>query len=325
MNFFSHTTRVDAFFYWQSSLKLTQDYHQFLSRYKGYLGSIQGNLEDLQESLILLMRYIQKEKYKENFLINRIEELQEEFKSVVNLLEKEVLFSKENYKKVRKRLKKEFKPLTFSKIYKIGLSSGSEINEFISTDHQVLWVSFSTKSYGVSSELIKFIEEYLGKDTLDYQDFIETLFNLHENLKTEMAKNYEIEASIIHINLKTLEVKGNIWGDYYFLSTNKKNILFPKNIPFEREFIEKSYFNVKIERDEKILLLSPGLVKNYKQLKSEDQLVKFVQAHLENAKEDILDEILIEIKSSLDDDFFDYDSYITYLEVSPNAILDISN
>ncbi len=307
-------SRIDLFLSWGNQV----DFSEFtLKADNRYLGTWNGEDKNSFQQVFGLYRFLKNQKLKESFFTGKIEDLSKELRSIVSLLEKEVYYSRDRYKKVRKKLEKHIGNLKFSSIYKVGLNSGSEINEIFEKDGKTYWVSFSTSTYAASADFIRELENFLNTDS-SFDDFTGKVLDLVEKNHFDASN---LKTFLLEIEQGSLNSRGYLWGDYYFLSNNKKNIHFPKLIPLEKEFLDKAQIQMSLERGEKVLLVSPGVLKNFDHVRDQDSLVRFCLSHIENGKNDLLDELMIELKMKFNDDFFENDSFLTYMEVSSNAIL----
>ncbi len=309
-----NNSRIDLFLAWGSG----KDFEEFsLKSDHRYLGAWLPENANHYHQIFGIYRFLKNQKLKESFFSNKIESLSSELKSVVGLLEKEVYFSRDRYKQVRKKLEKSIGNLKFSSIYKVGLNSGSEINEIFEKNGKTYWTSFSTSTYSASADFIRELEQFLGNDE-NFDQFTERVIDIVEKNHFDSSN---LKTFLLEIDQGRLRAKGFLWGDYYLLSNEKKNIHFPKMIPLEKEFIDQARVSLQLEREEKLLLISPGVLKNFDHVRDQDSLVKFCLSHIEKGQEDLLDELMIELKMKYNDDFFENDSFLTYMEVSPNAIL----
>ncbi len=274
------------------------------------------------ESLKNIKAYIKQNKKftkKENQLFSIIKQANFRFKELITSLEENLFQTKIYYKKMREILIKDFGSFSIKNLFKVGLNSGSEIQEIIETQSDVLWIFASTNNYDTSSEIYALITDLYNQKTLS----INIVLDLLDGKITSREKK-ELNFAVLQINKSTLSVSAHLFGDFYFLSSNKKNIYFPKKIPFEKEFYSSAHESIQLEREEKFLIISPGVLKNTDLEKSHDQLLEFYLKHIKTSNDDILDEIMLDLSKLQKGKFFEYDACLGYLEVPENAIFTIS-
>jgi len=258
---------------------------------------------------------------RESYLFNRIKQANQKIKSLILTLESDVDNNKKRYKKVRNFLKKDFKNVSFQTLFKVGLNSGSEIQEIFETQNHIYWVFIHTDNYEASSEFYSILAELSNKEEISLNFLVATLI---EKSKYLPNKKENLQLFIGCLNKKDLKLDAYLFGNYYLLSTVREHIYFSKNIPFDLDFLERAKINFQFKRDEKVLILSPGALQNLDTLKTDDELIAFVLKHLELSKDDLLDEIMLDLADIQKGRFFDFDACLGYLEVSKNAIIDIS-
>ncbi len=258
---------------------------------------------------------------RENYLFNRIKQSNQKIKQLILTLESDVENNKKRYKKVRNFLKKDFKNVSFQTLFKVGLNSGSEIQEIFESQTHVYWVFIHTDNYEASSEFYSILAELSNKVEISLNFLVATLL---EKSKYLPNKKENLQLFIGCLSKKDLKLDAYLFGNFYVLSTVKEHIYFRKNIPFDLDFLERGKISFQFSRDEKVLILSPGALQNLDDFKSDDELIAFILKHLSTGKDDLLDEIMLDLADIQKGRFFDFDASLGYLEVSKNAIIDIS-
>ncbi len=258
---------------------------------------------------------------KESYLFNRIKQANQRIKKLILTLESDVDNNKKRYKKVRNFLKKDFKNVSFQTLFKVGLNSGSEIQEVFESHSHIYWVFIHTDNYEASSEFYSILAELSNKVEISLNFLVATLL---EKSKYLPNRKENLQLFIGCLSKKDLKLDSYLFGNFYLLSTQRDHIYFKKNIPFDLDFLERAKISFQFARDEKVLILSPGALQNLDTFKTDDELVAFVLKHLELGKDDLLDEIMLDLADIQKGKFFDFDASLGYLEVSKNAIIDIS-
>lgn len=236
---------------------------------------------------------------------------------VLNSLKFERDRTKKIYTQLRELKAQNYLNLTLNHYHKVGLSVGAEYLRSVGIPAGVDIVGISTESYHLASlwmtfwETSKSLEEKTGVQVLD--ELFD--FGIRGELFGQCLLNY---------NASQLKISGYLFGHYYFLSSKKENILFPHDYPCDSAFYEKAFFDLEVERGERVLLLSPGIFKNMSRAR-EERLVQFCLDGLcsDNWKE-LPDKVIMQLSSNEEYDILDHDISLTLMEVSHHALIDVS-
>lgn len=283
-----------------------------------YLGKCSLNA-NFKFEVLNTLSLINKNHNEKKLIKNKLDSFRSILEENISLLEEQALKSRKKYKSFRFATQKNFSNYGLQNFYQVGSSAGSEFSEVFHHGGGNFWINFSTDSYELSSEIIKEIESWL-KSNNDLSEFIGTLIKLYE--RYQLSARFDLCA--LSLSNTDLSASGFMFGSYALVSTNKKNLIFKNKLEVSQRDLLASKFQLNFERSEKVLLISPGTFKNYEYSKKTVDLFEYCQKHLEQAKSDLADEVFVNLSSFKDSDFLNWDAYLSYLEVSENAILSVN-
>ncbi|MBF0359524.1 MAG: hypothetical protein HQK49_00840 [Oligoflexia bacterium] len=248
---------------------------------------------------------------------------------------------------------KDFKGMQIISRYNAGDQSGGEFFDIIS-DNNILFLIMSHSTSYLSSNcvisLISKINEYKNSGP---EDFIKTLnTNLIKNIEESFKPKYKggkfihpnlnikhsIEILAAEIDLKALTVEGINLGTTLFSSqytnfntsdtTDTSTTSAAPTIPQDSERIDQFFnhysFKYKLQRGEKLVILSPGFRKNIKDILDNIDINNFIKLHQEKKLPDLIDELFFQLKKSNDynmsNNYPIYDSSSIIIEVNENVI-----
>ena len=254
---------------------------------------------------------------KSKILENQQQRILAILKPVLNSLKFERDKVKGIYQDLRESNTENFQSLTVNHYHKVGISDGSEYLRSQKLPEGVLVNGVSTDSYHEASLWMTFWENSKGSEKVPNDSLLREM--------TEFGvKGENLSLCMLNFEASSLELTGHIFGDYYLLSSNKKNIIFPHEYPFDEGFYEKAYIDLKLERGERLILLSPGTFKAIGDLQRE-KLIKLCLDELSNDSwRELADKVIIELSSNAEYDILDHDMCLTVMEVSHHAIFGIS-
>lgn len=208
----------------------------------------------------------------------------------------------------------------FSK-YCAGENSGGEFFDFYQNEHLLFIMMSSTNSYLASSTILNIFNELKFSKTISKEveeHFITNIFREVEIINEHKTKPISINLFTAIIDTKTLEIQGHVVGNYQ-IHTNGNQ--FNKGLQmYDKNFALSQYeFLNKLNREDKILIVSPGLLKNLKELKHNIDIDALINnKSIETI--DNLDEIFFQIKKDMSSDFLEYDASAILLEVAKNVM-----
>ncbi len=239
-------------------------------------------------------------------------------------VEVELLKIKKIYEKKAPKRFNDLKGIQVFSKYSAGENIGGEFFDIFVDGNQAFVVMSSTSSYLASSMILKLFADFKAEGVIgkkEVQDFIEdTKSNINE-LNTTKKKEIEIHLFTGIVDFNKHSIEGNIFGDFKILSSKVKQN--PReSIPLLSGDFVASAFAKDFQREERILLCSPGFLKNWKKLNPE-----FMMEELMMDKKikpiDVLDEAFFQLKKDATGPFLSYDASAIFMEVRKNAMVEV--
>jgi hypothetical protein len=190
-------------------------------------------------------------------------------------------------KKAPKRLE-NFKGFTIYSKYAAGEDMGGEFFDIFAKDNKIFMLMSASSSYIASSSILEYFSDLKGQ------------LNISE----------ENEINIV----------GHIFGSFQVMSSNL-NREVSRNNPIYGN-IENSKFELQLERGERILLNSPGFIKNWDMSKPKFMIEELVSNKKIKAL-DVLDEVYFQLRKESSTGFLSHDASSLILEVQSNVMLQV--
>ena len=127
---------------------------------------------------------------------------------------------------------------------------------------------------------------------------------------------------IIRLDLRTYEYEGFHFGKGCYYSDGVKKIS-SNTLPINENSFEQSYFHGVLRRGQKLIYVSPGAFQNYAEKGQKDKIETVILEQFKNGAREILNEAFFQLKKDNEEDFLKYDASIIYLEVDPNAFIQV--
>lgn len=229
----------------------------------------------------------------------------------------------EKIKKIHKRLIKlrseAIRPFLLTGRYAPGSASGGEFYDIFKTEQELILLITSACTFQSSSAVMSFIAE---------QKTVKRGVGKLEDLKNLIVSHFQkigkadalFEFFLMKIDLKNIQSEIYSQGNFILLGNralgdSKNFIAFDKN---------KSEISFQYNRGDKIVVLSPGFQKNFKEKTIEGKnYLSFILSKMDEQTKDLLNELFFQLKRISASDFSEYDATIVALEVEINAILQL--
>lgn len=224
--------------------------------------------------------------------------------------------------KTPKRLE-DFKGVTAMSKYAAGEDVGGEFFDLFTHENKVFILMSSCSSYLASSSLLQFFSEMKAGKNISKEAELEFLKKTHDEVKIlneTRKKPIKVEVFSGIFDATTLQFQGHKFGDFQFISSDLKKKIDIENLNLANP--EKSYFEVTLDRGERVLLNSPGFQKNWNVAKP-DFLIEELMIDSNMKSLDILDEIYFKLKSKSLNGFLTFDASSIIVEVKHNVILKV--
>lgn len=211
--------------------------------------------------------------------------------------------------------------------YSSGLSSGGEFFDYIKFDDSIFLISSSTDSYVVSSIILSEIERVRHFKSSEKIELTEIIYHLIDELDAFDGLSKEsissLNFTIFEIDLKKLNIVGYSFGELRIFS-NSKFFKDVNSYPFSKEFVEKSFFEVKLDRDMKLAFLSPGVFKNFSDKVGQLSFDEYISQSIKDSDYvEFLNDLFFHLKKNLSERFLNFDATCFYIEVDKNVILEV--
>ncbi len=228
------------------------------------------------------------------------------------------------HEKIVPMRKENFKGLNIVSKFGAGESSGGEFFDIIKGDKQFLVLVTSSSSYVVSSMVLTHFEYFRDKVSFSNEEMEKFLTDLSHDIRDrgfDDADERVVEIFLMRIDLNSLQVEGHQFGEFELKSL--KGVHTKSNeLPLDDMFFEKSHFVSRLDRGEKLLILSPGVLRNFHSRK-EELPSSFYNDLFEQVPNQMINEIFFQMKKEVKGDFLDHDATVIYLEVNPNVIVQV--
>lgn len=233
-----------------------------------------------------------------------------------------------------KRIHEGLVPLRHEKVKNInvfskfaaGYASGGEFFDLIKDDGKVVILVSHTNSYVSSSIILNHFEELQkskekNKECLEI--FLENLIDECRELDLIDRDNPDtFQLDILSLDLKRFKYEGFHFGKAGYFSNGVK-ISKENSFALNENSFEETYYEGTLQRGERFVYISPGVLANFKERSSEDLLDKIIKEQIINGPRELLNEIFFQLKKNNKDEFLKYDASVIYLEVDENAFIQV--
>ncbi len=291
---------------------------------KKYGSYIKGYIDDSKVKVFaprLVKSIIQ-----DRILNSTVEDTQNHLGKVLEQSLLELQRVKKLHEKVVPMRQEKIKSVTVYSKFAAGFSSGGEFFDIKKSEKELIVMLTSTKSYVASSVILGHFEEFQKNGNASkegIEDFLENLIDECRSLDLIDRDDYELlQLDIIRVDLRTYEYEGFHFGKGCYYSDGVKKI--PSNtLPINENSFEESYFHGVLRRGQKLIYVSPGAFQNYSEKGQEDKIETVILEQFKNGAREILNEAFFQLKKDNEEDFLKYDASIIYLEVDPNAFIQV--
>ncbi|WP_372654025.1 hypothetical protein [Halobacteriovorax sp.] len=213
---------------------------------------------------------------------------------------------KEIHEKLVPIREESFKGLTATSKFGAGESSGGEFFDVITTDNEVLLLLARSRSYLVSSIIMKQFDDLRGSTAFGDKKINEFISGLNVEIENSKIKEEKRKLDVLFIRMDLKKMKGRVW------KSGNSELILNSNIIEENEF--------SIERGEKLIVLSSGLLDN----SPGREIVRNIAiTNVNKSRRELLDEVFYNLKKEKTGMFFTHDATMIVFEVSKNAIIQI--
>jgi hypothetical protein len=228
------------------------------------------------------------------------------------------------HEKIVPMRQENYKGLNIVSKFGAGESSGGEFFDIVKGDKQFLVLVTSSSSYVVSSMVLTHFEYFRDKTLFSNEEMEKFLTNLSHDIRDRGFDDTDhrvVEIFLMRIDINSLQIEGHQFGEFELKSL--KGVHTKSNeLPLDDMFFEKSHFVSRLNRGEQLLILSPGVLRNF-QTRKEELPSSFYTDLFDQAPNQMINEIFFQMKKEVKGDFLDHDATVIYLEVNPNVIVQV--
>lgn len=232
-------------------------------------------------------------------------------------------------KKIHERLvpvrQESAKGLTITSKFGAGESAGGEFLDIVQGDKECLVLLSSSKSYVVSSIVLTHFEFFRDKKHFsldDLQKFLKELSNDLADRDFFDSDERLLDSFIARVDLKKMAIEGYCFGNFEVMRTSGNNVQ-GNDLPFDEMFFEKAYFNFRLERSEKLLIVSPGLKRNLDESIPPKKLNTVLSNFKNLSARQVANELFFQLKKDVKGDFLTHDATAIHIEVDQNVIVQL--
>ena len=232
-------------------------------------------------------------------------------------------------KKIHERIvpirQESAKGLTITSKFGAGESAGGEFLDIVKSEKECLILLSSSQSYVVSSIVLTHFEYFRDKEHFSLEDIQKFLRELSSDLADrDFFDNDDriLDSFIARVDLNMLNIEGYSFGDFEIMRTSG-NKLSGNDLPFNEMFFEKTYFSSRLERGEKLLVVSPGLKRNLEDELPKRTLASVVSNFDKLKARQVINELFYQLKKDATGDFLAHDATAIHIEVDQNVIVQI--
>ncbi|MBT3981069.1 MAG: hypothetical protein HOE90_06925 [Bacteriovoracaceae bacterium] len=259
-------------------------------------------------------------------LINSFQEIDDEISPLMTKLQKELFRVKKIHEYFLPKRFGNLKGLKIASKYNAGSSAGGEFFDSIKIGGKLLILMSSCQSYLTSSILLSHFAMLQDTSKIDESHLTNFIQNLYSELKDSgldtFQDGHKLSMVLLKIDLSKLSYESYTFGN--FLITTHENVLTLGNhYDFCPSFLEKSKMTGRLERGNRLIIVSPGFRKNCSDHIEGRQLYEYIYSLGSKAPTEIINELFFQLSKNREDSFFDFDSSGLIIEVEENVFIEV--
>ena len=212
-----------------------------------------------------------------------------------------------------------FENIKIASKYIAGIGPGGEFFDILQKDGQILFFLSSTSTYADSSIILSHFEK-LHRDKNLSGEFIEKYMSLFDkgNSNHDWNSLKEVQLFLMRIDCANFKAFGYNFGGTEIVSDFKPLLLGNQSFPKSSNF-QMAKFEIDIAKRKKMVVISPGLKKNYRELLDEKILHEIILKSKEKSNEELAFEVFYMLQKDREDNFLEYDGSLLLLEIERNV------
>ena len=214
-----------------------------------------------------------------------------------------------------------FKGIKIKSKYVAGTKSGGEFLDILRKDNQILLFLTFCSSYKDSSIIFSSFEKLRNSENFSFQSIRKFVISFIEQIDANNQKSEKnIQLFLMGIDCLNLKAYGYSFGETKIISHTQK--LLPGNeLILNKNVLDKAKFEFAFTKEERSIIISPGLKKNYQSFLGEKAIYQIIREKKENSVTDMAFEVFYMLKKNRDDDFLEYDGSLLTVEIEKNVII----
>ena len=267
--------------------------------------------------LSLLKSFLSLSSKEETFMVESLD-------SIVSRSLEELKKVKQLHQKVVPLRFEDFGAIKMASKFAAGEAPGGEFFDMVKDEKNALVFLTSSSSYVASSLILSNFENMKTSRNINFDTCEQFLSLLEKEFKTTgvLSEDVQVHLSLLYFDLSKMKVKGYNFGGAEIVSS-KNSRMDANSYPVDLNFKEKSYFEFTLERGERVLLLSTGIMKNNFSHPSGGSLNKVLKEAFNRPYREILNEIFLGLKNNNKLEFLKNDATAIYIEVDNHAIMEV--
>ncbi|MCB9061961.1 MAG: hypothetical protein H6622_10600 [Halobacteriovoraceae bacterium] len=220
----------------------------------------------------------------------------------------------------------ELKGLKLYSKYAAGVKSGGEFYDILKTENEIVLFVSSSSSYIVSSIILSHFEAIKSLTHFSDEVMENFLKGVHQEISTLQFKKpteKDLDLILLRFNLRTMSVDGHNFGETHFISNFNQHLFLSNDLKVVPENFKKASISQMLDRGEKIIVLSPGFLKNCNDVINGMEIDDFIESIIHNEPREILTELFYQLKKDMAASFLDYDATAIVIEVDQNVIVQV--
>lgn len=211
--------------------------------------------------------------------------------------------------------------------YQAGISGRSEFVEIFQGEKQHLIVTYSTNSHLLSVSLMQELTKFYKKKSFDLND-IKEFMNDFAQIAAKISSsvdNAQVYVLMLILNFNTMKLEGYGCGPFRFASNHEESIrkwVLPQE-SIQYLDVNKAYVEYDLSRNERIVILSPGMANELERSIDRGQLRLLIKDLFKQDVEEMINELFYQGKKNGKNGVPNDELTAFIIEVKRNAILQV--
>ncbi|MBL7665967.1 MAG: hypothetical protein JNM93_12600 [Bacteriovoracaceae bacterium] len=307
--------------------------HQLLEDFLSKLVKKSGNIIgmfDIQAKnneytvLLNMLKYLGRSEAHETASKRDLIKLNNEIQEVTDFVNTELIKIKKIHDKIYPPKLSNIKGLKLVSKYEAGISSGGEFFDVIKDNQKIIFILSSCDSYLKTSSLMSLISVLKEKRRLDDASLVAFVASIEKQFDYLSLKDTDKNHLLLAVvNLSNFECLIHSFGRFGIISDLNEGIFYGEELKISKINMARATHKRVLSRGEKIYILSPGIINNWKSLHKDVDLSMFIKDHIEVPEDELMSELFYQLKKNSASEFLDKDSTVVCMEVGQNVIAQI--